>query len=66
MTCEHHYCRCARARELLDIYDHTGDGRYLRMAIDIHHQPVTCRLAAAGGLGAAIASEGDSHERLDS
>lgn len=65
MTCEHHYCRCARARDLLDIYDRTGEGRYLRMAIDIHHHRVTCRLAAAGGLGAAIAPEEDSDERLD-
>lgn len=53
MQCEHHYCRCARAAEWLDIYHRTGEGRYLRAAIDTHEQLVTCRLAGAGGEGTA-------------
>jgi hypothetical protein len=44
-TCEHHDCRCARSRELAAIYDRTGQGRYLREAIDVHEQRVVCRRA---------------------
>jgi hypothetical protein len=43
MNCEHHYCRCLRAQELLFIYDRTGQGRYLQDAIGVHSQRVECR-----------------------
>jgi hypothetical protein len=43
LWCEHHECRCARSRELAAIYDRTGQGRYLREAIDVHEQRVVCR-----------------------
>jgi hypothetical protein len=44
MKCEHYACRCARARELLAIYDRTQQGRYLLMAIDVHFQQVECHV----------------------
>jgi hypothetical protein len=41
--CEHHFCRCMRAGELLTIYDRTGHVRYLREAIAVHNQSVFCK-----------------------
>jgi hypothetical protein len=43
--CEHHACRCARADELADAYDRTGEVRYLFEAIAAHERLVRCRLA---------------------
>lgn len=43
MKCTHYACRCARAVELLAMYDRTGDSRLLREAIDVHGSEVTCR-----------------------
>ena len=34
----------ARARELLAIYDRTGQGRWLAEAVGVHEQQVECRL----------------------
>lgn len=45
IKCTHHICRCARAEELSQIADATGNGRYLREAIDCHYQFVPCRMA---------------------
>jgi hypothetical protein len=45
--CEHYVCRCARAAELAEMYDRTGDGRLLREAVDVHEQQVECRLPIA-------------------
>jgi hypothetical protein len=44
VLCEHYACRCARAAELAEMYDRTGDGRLLREAIGVHEQRVRCRL----------------------
>jgi hypothetical protein len=44
--CDHYACRCARAAELADIADRTGNGRYLVEAIGAHGQQVPCRLEA--------------------
>lgn len=45
-TCEHYYCRCARANELAAISDRTGEVDYLVQAIAVHSQRVTCRIPA--------------------
>ena len=42
--CTHHYCRCVRAHELAQQAEATGRTDYLRQAIAVHHQEVTCRL----------------------
>lgn len=47
VQCEHYACRCARARELLAIYDRTQQGRYLREAVEVHSQHVVCRMGRA-------------------
>ena len=55
--CTHYVCRCARAEELAQMADATGDGRYLRQAIEAHSRAVPCRVV--GGLlanGAPVAS----------
>lgn len=44
MKCQHHYCRCARARELMQLMDLTGRTHYLREAVEVHEQLVECRL----------------------
>jgi hypothetical protein len=42
MNCEHHYCRCWRAAELVRLCYRTRDGRYLAQAIAVRDQPVPC------------------------
>lgn len=48
-NCTHYDCRCARALELAQLADRTGDARYLRDAIDAHDQEVRCRRQPGGG-----------------
>jgi hypothetical protein len=43
--CEHYICRCARAAELAEISERTGEARYVLEAIAVHHEAVACRLA---------------------
>ena len=43
MQCEHYECRCACARELMVIADHTGNARYIHEAA--HLSVVECRMA---------------------
>jgi hypothetical protein len=44
VKCEHHVCRCARARELMTLADVTGLWRYAREAVEVHEQFVECRI----------------------
>lgn len=45
--CEDYVCRCARAAELLAIFDRNADPRTLLAAIEVHDQKVECRLEVA-------------------
>lgn len=45
MRCAHYACRCARAAELAELADRTGNPRHLAAAVDVHRleELVECR-----------------------
>ena len=47
--CEHYDCRCARAAELAEMADRTGDASLLAQATEVHSQEVECRRAKDEG-----------------
>lgn len=54
-TCEHHECRCARARELMTMADAAADlqesGRLAAEAVEVHSRQVKCRRPEGGDRG---------------
>ena len=45
------HCQLSTARGLLDLYDFTGEGRYLQPVLDIHEYILKELLWASGGIG---------------
>lgn len=50
MICTHFACRCARAAELAEVADRTGNPAYLAMALEAYGASVPCRAAPQGAL----------------